>query len=98
MNQPLKQSYRGVYCQCCRQPIPLPAIVIHIESERNGLNGQQQRGGGAFTFRCRACQKEMPYRTSEFVNIEGTPRPRFSNRRASKLLKQQDSLSRVANA
>jgi hypothetical protein len=101
MNQELKKNYRGVYCQCCRQPIPLPAIVIHIESEsrENELNSLEEKTDRVFTLRCRACEKEMPYRISEGVDMEGSPRPRFSNRRnRAKLLDVQNPLSRAANA
>jgi len=81
MNQQLeKQSYAGVVCRSCRQPIPLPAIVVSMESEieSDGQSLQESSRGRVFSLRCRACDKEMPYRTKDVTEFEGTPRPRVS--------------------
>ena len=93
-----KQQYRGVVCFCCRQPIPLPAIVLHIESaEKDNQSAYAaERSGRVFHLRCRACDKEMPYRATDIVDIEGTPKPRVS--RAGKSLNPSRNLTRAANA
>lgn len=91
MNQDVlpKQSYRGVLCMSCRQPIPLPAIVI-------SLSGLPHR---AFTLRCRACCRERPYRIADVVEFEGTPRSRISYIRGPLGIgQQQRNLSRAANS
>ncbi len=100
MNQELmKPSYRGVLCQCCRQPIPLPTIVLDIESSRDqsesGLRPDQ--GSRVFSLRCRACDKEMPYGMANVVDIEGSPKLRIS-RVHGRPVRQHGDLSRAANA
>jgi hypothetical protein len=75
MNQDVtKESYRGVLCMSCRQPIPLPPIVIRMEvlPEDKALDKHER----VFKLRCRACDKEKPYRSRDIVDFEGTPRPR----------------------
>ena len=99
MNQEvMKQSYRGVLCQCCRQPIPLPAIVLHIESSRAQSESalRQDQGGRVFSLRCRSCDKEMPYRMGDVVEIEGSPKLRIS-RLHGRPVRQHSNLSRAAN-
>jgi hypothetical protein len=93
-----KQQYRAVVCFCCRQPIPLPAIVLHIESaEKDCQSGYAtEQSGRVFHLRCRACDKEMPYRATDIVDIEGTPKPRVS--RSAKNLNHPHKLTRAANA
>jgi|SRR5580658_3886068 hypothetical protein len=102
MNQQLeKQSYAGVVCRCCRQPIPLPAIIVSMASEIGGRESslRENSQGRVFSLRCRACDKEMPYRASEIVDFEGTPRPRVSPaRRKSGALGSAGGLSHAANA
>ena len=99
MNQETVPRYRGVICQCCRQPIPLPGIVLHIEASLQPyeLVAGQSKSGRVFTLRCRSCEKEMPYRTSEIVDVEGTPKPRPS-RILCRNARQAEGLSRAANA
>jgi hypothetical protein len=98
MIQELKeQRYRGVLCQCCRQPIPLPAIITRMEL--SSASAQAQEGDRVFSLRCRACEREMPYRASEVIEIEGTPRSRVSRSLdRAKLLRQHERMSRAANA
>ncbi len=91
-----EQRYRGVLCSCCRQPIPLPAIILRMElasADTHGAGGYR-----VFSLRCRVCEREMPYRASEAIEIEGAPRSRVtrSNDRAT-LLRQQERISRAAN-
>lgn len=76
----VKQSYRGVLCMSCRQPIPLPEIVIRMEvhSDAKVSEAASDQHGHVFSLRCRACNREKPYRSSDIVELEGTPRPRPS--------------------
>jgi hypothetical protein len=95
-----KQQYRGVFCFSCRQPIPLPAIVLQIEStgsklDRSYTDEPQKR---VFSLRCRACDKEMPYRTADIVEIEGMPKPRLSRASKDPSSLRNVNLSRAANA
>jgi hypothetical protein len=95
MNQELIQKYRGVICQCCRQPIPLPAIILHMENSRGQESGTLAGGGArVFALRCRSCEREMPYRTTEIVDIHGVPKPRVSRLKR----RDPDEFSRAANA
>jgi len=55
MIQELQQNYSGVLCSCCRQPIPLPAIIV-----RMSVDAAETQGDRVFSLRCRACEKEMP--------------------------------------
>jgi len=96
MIQEATQSYRAVICQCCRQPIPLPAIVLHIEStlQQGDPESGIDKSARAFSLRCRSCEKEMRYRTSDIVDVEGTPKPRISRANGRK----RENLTRAANA
>ena len=89
--------YRGVFCQCCRQPIPVPGIVMRIEALRGGARLGDEHAGRAFSLRCRSCEKEMPYRTRDIVEIPGAPKPRVS-RAYGRALGRREDLSRAANA
>lgn len=96
MIQEATPSYRAVVCQCCRQPIPLPRIVLHIQATLE--NGDSRSGSDnserVFTLRCRSCEKEMPYRTGDIVDVQGTPKPRMSRSNGRK----RENLTRAANA
>jgi len=98
MNQQMeKPVYAGVVCRCCRQAIPLPAIVLsmtaEIENDPSSYDNPQSR---VFSLRCRACDKEMPYRVNEIVDFEGTPRPRVWSARRKPA--GSGDLSRAASA
>lgn len=67
------QHYRGVLCGYCRQPIPVPGIVEKIVSDESESG---EKRGGIFNLRCRACERERPYRINEIIEVEGSPRPR----------------------
>jgi hypothetical protein len=72
------QHYSAVLCRSCRQPIPLPAIVVGMASRsRHQESGSQDDPGRVFTLRCRSCDKEKPYRVTDIVESEGTPKPRL---------------------
>jgi hypothetical protein len=95
-----KQSYRGVLCMSCRQPIPLPAIVISMEVlpqvQESEIRSDQYEH--VFSLRCRACNREKPYRSSDIVEFDGAPRPRASSiRRPQGIGRQPGGLSRAAN-
>lgn len=87
------EHYRGVLCGYCRQPIPLPEIVDRLTSRDSGYPA---RGAHVFNLRCRACHKEKPYRRTDIVECEGTPRPRFVKTPTMSLLRQ-GKLARAAN-
>jgi hypothetical protein len=72
MTQLVKQSYRGVLCVSCKQAIPVPAIVVNMEAE----SGDGEQSVRVFNLRCRACEKEQPYRSTDIVDFEGSPRVR----------------------
>jgi hypothetical protein len=95
-----KQSYRGVLCMSCRQPIPLPAILNNLEAvaEKSGQDGtQHEQGERVFSLRCRACGRERPYRSAEIIELEGAPRPRIGYVRSLHGMRHRQSLSRAAN-
>ena len=74
------QSYRGVRCLSCRQPIPLPAILVAMDSTLSGKgsNPVHEHPTRVFSLRCRACEREKPYRATDIMDFEGTPRTRTS--------------------
>lgn len=84
MNQEAtKQSYRGVRCLSCRQPIPLPQILFKMdsnfsESDAGSVHDHPTR---VFSLRCRACEREKPYRASDIMDFEGAPRTRVASSR-----------------
>ena len=79
MTKDLKQSYRGVLCASCKQAIPVPAIVVNMEAE----SGDAEQPVRVFNLRCRACEREQPYRSTDIAEFEGTPRVRTRARLAS---------------
>jgi len=96
----IKQSYRGVRCLSCRQPIPLPAILLRMESANKGKESDspQEHHARVFSLRCRSCEREKPYRATDVIDFEGAPKPRLSRYRsthASGL--QSGGQSRTAN-
>lgn len=76
VQEAVKQSYRGVLCMSCRQPIPLPEIVIRMAVLPRAKESSLREH--VFSLRCRACNREKPYRSSEVVEFEGAPRQRPS--------------------
>ena len=79
-HEAVQQSYRGVRCLSCRQPIPLPAILLEVDSElrRSGAEGADEHSTRVFSLRCRACEREKPYRMTDITDFEGQPRTRAS--------------------
>ena len=76
----VQQSYRGVLCLSCRQPIPLPAILIDIDSRLRGLiaGNAEEPSTRVFSLRCRSCEREKPYRMTDIVDFSGEPKVRVS--------------------
>jgi hypothetical protein len=97
MSQEAKiQHYRGVLCGYCRQPIPLPGIVDRLAARANDP-ASHDLGAHAFNLRCRACEREKPYRRSDISEFEGAPRPRFSRAATPGPTHQQHKIARAAN-
>jgi hypothetical protein len=95
MNQhAVQQSYRGVRCMSCRQPIPLPSFLIDTDSRIRSKQADEL-STRVFSLRCRACEREKPYRTSDIVDFEGEPRIR--SRRAHLLHENRAARARAAN-
>ncbi len=94
MTQDLEQSYRGVLCASCRQPIPVPAIVVTMEAEAHEEEPQIR----VFNVRCRACEKELPYRSTDIVEYEGSPRTRHHARLKNAVVHPSHHLGRAAHA
>jgi hypothetical protein len=71
----IQQSYRGVVCLHCRNPIPISPLVARTESElsANDAAPQRDRKCQVFHLRCVACGKEKPYKIDEIREFEGTP-------------------------
>jgi hypothetical protein len=84
MTEAGKQSYLGVRCLSCRQPIPVPSILVGsisaAEQEDSFLSFAQYNR--VFSLRCRACEREKPYRASDVVEFEGAPVARPSRGRS----------------
>ncbi|HTZ72324.1 MAG TPA: hypothetical protein VMB47_00255 [Candidatus Aquilonibacter sp.] len=89
-----KPHYSAVMCRHCRQPIPVPAIVIRMESLASPQDAETMQPERVFTLRCRACEGENPYRSSQIVDVEGEPKGRSSPRR----IYRHGTLARAANA
>jgi hypothetical protein len=97
MSQEAKiQHYRGVLCGYCRQPIPLPGIVERSTAQDSDP-ASHDRVAHAFNLRCRACEREKPYRRSDISEFEGTPRPRFSRAVTPGPIHQRHKVARAAN-
>jgi hypothetical protein len=96
-----KQTYRGVRCLSCRQPIPLPEIVANMEARGRrqdpGIQDGERHYNRVFSLRCRVCEKEKPYRSSDIIDFEGTPTSRLSRYRSPTFEREPGRLSRAAN-
>ena len=100
MTQIDKQSYLGVRCLSCRQPIPLPSILVESVSAAAAEDSSfsYARYNRVFSLRCRSCEREKPYRASDVVEFEGAPMPRVSRVRSHRDRNQPRPASRSANA
>ena len=82
MNQQLEQrTYSAVLCRACREPIPVPAIVIQLQNENQNLH--EAKHDRVFRLRCRSCEAEKPYRASQIIEVEGEPKRRRAVPRSS---------------
>jgi hypothetical protein len=96
--------YRGVLCNFCRKPIPLPEIVSRLEVLTSG-DASSDAGATnleiverSFHIRCRVCEKESSYRTSDAIEVEGTPLLRnFRARAEAGFLQSPAGLAKAAN-
>lgn len=86
------RHYSAVLCRTCREPIPVPAIVISLSRDEKSEAGAPER---VFTLRCRACESESPYRSGQIIEVEGEPK---SRRFSGNPLNSHSRLSRAANA
>jgi hypothetical protein len=96
----ITQSYRGVRCLSCRQPIPLPAVVANMElpTQTEASDAQKPKHNRVFSLRCRSCEREKPYRATDIIDFEGTPKPRVSRaRKAHASEEHRRGLARAAN-
>jgi hypothetical protein len=89
------RTYRAVLCKHCREPIPVPAIVIRIESLSEPDQSEAGQSERVFTLRCRACVCEHPYRSREILEIEGEPKGR---RISGQTIYRHGALTRAASA
>ena len=69
----LQQSYRGVICLHCKNPIPISPLVASIEAERPEVTPGRHQKCQVFHLRCAACGKEKPYKIDEIREFEGSP-------------------------
>ena len=92
----IKQSYRGVRCLSCRQPIPLPAILIQMESAAHAKESSQEQQTRVFSLRCRSCEREKPYRATDVIEFEGIPKPRLSRSGSSRTPGRQSGSQSMA--
>lgn len=100
MTEADKQSYLGVRCLSCRQPIPVPSIlagsISAAEQESSFLPHEEH--DRVFSLRCRSCEREKPYRVSDVLEFEGAPVPRVSRGRSHRDRNPAGPISRSANA
>jgi hypothetical protein len=69
----LAESYRGVSCLRCGEPIPASAKIVGLQDE---IESSQTNTSGAFIARCRFCESENVYSISALKTFDGEPRKR----------------------
>src|SRR5690242_9212628 len=81
----VQQSYRGVVCLHCKNPIPISPLVASIEAERPQATVGGHQKCQVFHLRCAACGKEKPYKIDEIRQFDGAPasEPIYSQPRSS---------------
>lgn len=74
-NETEQQSYRGVKCLYCCQPIPISPLIASIEAETDDIEMTPLKHlkCQVFNLRCVACGKEKPYKIGEIPELEGAP-------------------------
>jgi hypothetical protein len=68
-----RETFRGVVCLHCKEPIPVPHIVIVLQDAGSQGPESLPEKSQVFNLRCSACHKEKPYRVSEIMDFEGSP-------------------------
>jgi hypothetical protein len=71
----VQQTYRGVFCLHCKNPIPISPLVASIEAElpADEKTPMRHQKCQVFHLRCAACGKEKPYKIAEILEFEGEP-------------------------
>jgi hypothetical protein len=91
MSQQLEQhTYSAVLCRACRQPIPVPGIVLRLREEARA-SAEPDQQDRVFRVRCRSCEAEKPYWASQIIEVEGEPKRR-------RLARLEAPLTRAARA
>jgi hypothetical protein len=70
------RTYKAVICRRCSAAIPVPGIVIRMEEANQGQDSESGKGERVFSVRCRSCEAESQYRSSQIVEAEGEPKAR----------------------
>lgn len=96
-----QQSYRGVKCLNCKEPIPISPLVAGIEAELRDAEHAptKHRKCQVFHLRCVICGKEKPYKIGEILEFEGMPATLSSHAEPrAAYVNQSANRSRAANA
>jgi hypothetical protein len=70
-----QQTFRGVKCLHCKQPIPISPVIAGIEAEARDNNPKpaKHQKRQMFNLRCESCGKEKPYKISEIAEFVEEP-------------------------
>jgi hypothetical protein len=98
MVQADKESYRGVLCHYCRQPIPVPALLIRLQEAHAERAEGQEGHTRVFNLRCRACEMEKLYCSTAIQTFDGAPRARHTRGWRLGTMRGAGPLSRAANS
>src|SRR6266581_7660465 len=97
----VQQTFRGVSCLHCKNPIPISPLVASIEAElpTNETTPGRHQKCQVFHLRCAACGKEKPYKIDEILEFEGEPTDRTPRAQpTSRRLRELGNRTRAANA
>lgn len=64
------KEYRGVLCRRCCQPIPISARVLTLQQE---VESRESTAAFAFAVRCRVCDHESVYTSTDVRRMKGEP-------------------------